>query len=754
MKRKLKVLIPLIAVSSINAAAAKLRSISMSSDQDWTAPRWMFDSKAKVRGPEVVRQLVELRQAENSKKFPECIKAAKQLAPSAPGLKTWLAAAELDCATQASRSSGGQLSDLANALAKVDKNPHWLLVGGAKRVLKALYLEGMVVRLELQIRAERKAAWVTYDQITAWRESLSKDQLARAYRSAGELAFVEQNISMAIDFFSRSLDEKESQDLRRRLEAIRANIAGKKEEPAVAAAEPAGTPEANGEEMEIVARMQSAIKSGDLLPAIEDGIRLIEKFPGSQSAKWASDRVLEIYLSLGTRNEGEYPKLRKRAVEVMVRADAARVYRWANNAYVKGFYQDAQRLAEASVNKFGGQPDSTKALVLAGNSAFYSGDQSGATKWFERLVSEHNGTEDSRQALFRLGLMRFREKKWGECSAYMERLLALAPNSDWEYMALYWQWRAQQKLNSESSQKIASKLVERYPLTYYGLRAQAELNGGWIKTNDKKSLPIKSDIWMSETQGQAWERVQLLLKAGWFDEAQAEISELPEPLSPEDRAVRAKLLAAAFDHYGAIKTLNDVWTERPDLFQWSLARAAFPFEYSASIDKESTANDLDPDLVRSLIRQESSFKATAVSASNAYGVMQILPATAQEVAGTKWRPAMVLPDDLFNPELNIRVGAIYLSRMVRAFKGNVPLALASYNAGIGRMRKWIASRPDLGDVESRTSSSPEDEIWIDELPWAETSFYVKAILRNLVVYEALKGGEYKLLDPVWARAKP
>ncbi len=736
------------------ASAAKLRSVSLSSDQDWNAPRWMFEAKTKVKGPQVVRQLVELRREEMAKNFSRCLTLSRQLAPSAPGLRMWLAAAELDCATQAARASGGQIADLTSALGKIDKNPNWLLVGGAKRVLKALYLEGMVVKFELQSRSERRAAWVTYDQLTNWKDSLSKDQLARTFRSAGELAFVEQNLTMTIDFFSRSLDEKESQELRRRLVSIRSNIVGKKDESKEEVAEPTGTPEANGEEMEIVSRMQVAIKSGDLLPAIEDGMRLIEKFPGSQSAKWASDRVLEIYLSLGAKSDGEYPTLRKRAVEIMVRGDAARVYRWANNAYVKGFYSDAQRLAETSANKYGGQPDSTKALVLAGNSAFYSGDQSGAAKWFERLVNEHNGTDDSRQALFRLGLMRFREKKWGECSAYMERLLALAPNTDWEYMALHWQWRAQQKLNLEASQKIATRLVERYPLTYYGLRAQAELNGGWIKTNEKKTAALKSDMWVSESQGQAWERVQLLLRAGWFEEAQAEIGELPEPLSAEDRVVRARLLAAAFDHYSAIKSLNDVWTERPDLFQWSLARSAFPLEYSTSIDKESGSNDLDPDLVRGLIRQESSFKSSALSTSNAYGVMQILPATAQEVAGTKWRPALVLPDDLFNPEVNIRIGSIYLARMIRAFKGNVPLALAAYNAGIGRMRKWIASRPDLGDIESRTTSAPEDEIWIDELPWAETSFYVKAILRNLMVYEVLKSGEFKLPDPVWARAIP
>ena len=745
-------------------ATAKLRPVIFGFDQELSSPRWMFEPKAKIKGPPVTEQLVKLRRAQINKKYIECHDVAKKLGGQAPGLKNWLAVVELDCAVNGLAQDPKFLSTVGNALKYVDQNPLWLINGPQASRLKSLYLEGQLLRFERQIKLERRKAWVSFDVLQVWSKDLNVEQKARMYRAGGELAFLEQNISLAVDLYARSLSEKESGEVRRKLDAVRSAMANKKDDskPEVVIEDLAIDRVNVSGEKEISDRMDIALKSGDLISAVEDGVRLIEKIPGSISAKWASDRILEIYLSLGTKTEGNYPSLRERAVDVMIRADATRLYRWANNAYAKSFYKDAERLAEAAATKFGNQPESTKAILLAANSALYVGDLAEAEKWYERLVSEHGGSEESRQALFRLGLMRTRAKKWADASAYYERLLSIAPNTDWEYLTLYWHWRAQQKLKGNNIQALAERLVNKYPLTYYGLRARAELNGGTLTfasaktTTASNSAPIKSEMWLSESQNQAWERLLLLLRAGWFDEAQAELEQLPEPLSVEDKLVRAKLLATAFDHYQAVKLFNEVWTKRPEAFQWVHAKAAFPFEYQTLIEQANKDTPLFDNLVRGLIRQESTFRPKATSAANAFGVMQLLPATAIEVAQLqKWKTPLILPDDLFNPETNIKLGSLYLSRLVKSYKGNVPLALAAYNAGTGRLRKWLAARSgQIGDIEGKLSSAPEDEIWIDELPWDETSAYVKAILRNLLIYEVIERGELKLPAPVWQITAP
>jgi soluble lytic murein transglycosylase len=80
------------------------------------------------------------------------------------------------------------------------------------------------------------------------------------------------------------------------------------------------------------------------------------------------------------------------------------------------------------------------------------------------------------------------------------------------------------------------------------------------------------------------------------------------------------------------------------------------------------------------------------------------------------------------------------------------LALGSYNLGIGRLRKWLAFREDLAKMSSRGSADPFDDLWIDELPWSETSFYVKAVMRNFLVYRALEGREVVISPSIWEGA--
>ncbi|MCB0412470.1 MAG: transglycosylase SLT domain-containing protein, partial [Bdellovibrionales bacterium] len=109
-------------------------------------------------------------------------------------------------------------------------------------------------------------------------------------------------------------------------------------------------------------------------------------------------------------------------------------------------------------------------------------------------------------------------------------------------------------------------------------------------------------------------------------------------------------------------------------------------------------------------------------------------------------------DSLYMPDMNIRLGARYLSRMLYAFKGHFPLSLAAYNAGIGRMRKWLALRPETANLISEQSSNPMNEIWMDEMPWDETNDYVKSVLRNYLVNQLLENGEMALTDPIWVTA--
>jgi soluble lytic murein transglycosylase len=137
-------------------------------------------------------------------------------------------------------------------------------------------------------------------------------------------------------------------------------------------------------------------------------------------------------------------------------------------------------------------------------------------------------------------------------------------------------------------------------------------------------------------------------------------------------------------------------------------------------------------LAHGITRQESSFNPYAVSHAGARGMMQLMPGTAREQAGK-----MGLSYDgtrlYTDPNYNVMLGSAYFRRMLNMWDGNVPLAVASYNAGYGNVRKWVNA---YGDPRGRVDVLK----WIEAIPFDETKGYVQRVIENSVVYDSMRGG--------------
>ncbi len=733
---------------------AGITVVNLSLDQVIEAPRWMYDAKTKIKGTALTNYMIDAKKGLFAKDRAACISALEKSYPLGKSLGPWLVLNHLQCAQLKDKAGKVSVPALAAAAAKLDAQPRWLLTGPSSSLLRANYVGSLLMLAEAQSKTDRAGAWKTIDKLAQVQNWMSLEERANTFRWAGELAFIEQNLMAAQDFLTRSLNEKDSAEVRTRVESIRSALL-KKKEPVTAAAPAVKKSDEVGisdEERDLAARMNRAYDSQDYVSAVEDGIQMLQKFPGSRRSMAAADMVLDIYLSLANRTDEKFRNVRASIVKEMQKADAGRLSRWANNAYARGNYLDALSLAEKSYEKYNGQMEATKVLLLAGKAGVASGEYGEAQAHFEKLAKLHGGTPEAAEGAFRLGLLEFRRKRYSQANTYFERVLALDSGTDFAYRSLHWQWRAQQKLDLSKSGSYAQALASRYPYSYYGLRAQAELNNNEVKLAPPTAM-VKTDLRLLEGERLAWERFLILLKAGWFKEAEKELDSLPNAQSNEEKLIRAKLWALTMRYDLAIQDISKAIEEDPLLAQIPVLKIVFPQEYGPWIEKESKSTGVGGDWIRSLIRQESSFRPDTKSPANAHGLMQLLPSTGAELAKDLRIKDFQGTESLLMPDINIKIGTYYLARLIRQFGGNVPLALAAYNAGPTRMRRWLSARKDLSPLETTASSSPEVEVWLDELPWEETSFYVKSILRNWMVYQLLDGSKLTLSEPMWVDAK-
>ena len=141
-------------------------------------------------------------------------------------------------------------------------------------------------------------------------------------------------------------------------------------------------------------------------------------------------------------------------------------------------------------------------------------------------------------------------------------------------------------------------------------------------------------------------------------------------------------------------------------------------------------------LILAIMRQESNFDPTALSAVGARGLMQLMPATAKGLAKKNKIP--YAEKRLTEPAYNMTLGATFLDSLVENFGGSYILAAAAYNAGPTRPRQWIRQFGDPRD--------PSVDVidWIEQIPFAETRSYVQRVMENVMVYRALLSGSKRI----------
>ena len=284
----------------------------------------------------------------------------------------------------------------------------------------------------------------------------------------------------------------------------------------------------------------------------------------------------------------------------------------------------------------------------------------------------------------------------------------------------YWAGRAATTAGQMMSANAYFERAAAVPESFYGQLALERLARPVPAPAELPALLV-SDLDRQQYQQKRIVRaVRQLGASGRREEQSLFVRALSEAATSEsDRVLAAELgMAISRPDLG-------VWTARSARIQGATFyyKPAFP-SYSVAVTGKAWS------LTHGITRQESSFDRAALSGAGARGMMQLMLPTARQTAekmGVGFDAYRLTSD----PAYNMMLGSAYFARLVDYWGGNYPLAVASYNAGPGNVRKWVAANGD-------PRNAGVDVIrWIEDIPFTETRGYVQRVLENSVVYDRL-----------------
>ena len=308
--------------------------------------------------------------------------------------------------------------------------------------------------------------------------------------------------------------------------------------------------------------------------------------------------------------------------------------------------------------------------------------------------------------------------------------------------ALYFLGRlAEADADYPAARAFYTRLAAQFPNYYYGILARERMAqpkivavGPSEKTAQflrSIAFPPRQPAVPSEPDAETALRIaraRLLESAGLPDLAQAELR-FGARNGGQPYLLAMELARAANTPH---ERLHNIKSAAPDYLSMSLEDAPpafwqllFPLPYEKDLVRSAKQQNLDPYMVAALIRQESEFDPQALSAKNAYGLTQVEPATGRALArraGIK----RFSNRSLFQPAINLKLGAYYLRALLDQWGGQWEQTLASYNAGKSRVNDWIT-----------WNQYQEPAEFVESIPFTETREYVEAVLRNATVYRQL-----------------
>lgn len=353
------------------------------------------------------------------------------------------------------------------------------------------------------------------------------------------------------------------------------------------------------------------------------------------------------------------------------------------------------------------QAASDLALGAVGRALTGAGDPEGLAVWDGMSARADNlpGQED------RLGAAIGRQD-WSRVADWVQRM---PDRNEKRERWLYWLGRAQSALGDEAAahQTLRQAAAER---SLWGMLAADRL--GLPYPLAQRPVPAEPERVERLAAAPALVRILAFRRLGRDADMRREWRTLTRPFTTPDLLAAALVADAMNWHDQAIFTLA-----RADY--WDDLALRFPLAYWDLVAGQAGQTGLPKEWIYGVIRQESVFNPTVASPVGALGLMQLMPATARELARDLALPPPATRA-ILDPALNIQLGSRYLAQLSDRF-AHPALATAAYNAGPGRVERWRPAQVTAADI------------WISTIPFDETRGYVERVLAYRVIYRSRLG---------------
>ncbi|UCD85690.1 MAG: tetratricopeptide repeat protein [Deltaproteobacteria bacterium] len=428
-----------------------------------------------------------------------------------------------------------------------------------------------------------------------------------------------------------------------------------------------------------------------------------------------------------------------------------------NKKKARQIYQQITEEYPADSHRPSHIPVSTCSLNGCGDNSLFKlallsrdeGDSTQSVDYYSQIIEKYPGSPllIEEGIIWRVGWHFYTSEDYEQALVYFRKLKENRfSDPKWVRRALYWVARCQENLGQmDEAARAYLNLINYHPPSYYGILARSRylkmgmaLPGGAQQTFSQNvqpgpapsSLPSPADSFNLE-------RARELKELKFVSEAKEELRIVEERNPPrETLLIISRFYFLLEDYqYSQLVARNHFGAELekpPEEVNLDIWQFAYTQGYRNLVENYARQYEINPNLIYSVIQEESRFRSEARSRMNALGLMQIIPPTGKVIAES----VGFYPFDqkhLYDPEINIGFGTYYLKSLIEQFQGNVLLALAGYNGGPHNVTKWLGN-----------SYGEELDRFVEDIPFRETRNYVKKVLSSYAVYNRVYGGEMDL----------